>query len=77
MPGVVHDAVTVLARTLDKAQQKRIKSVLIGIQWDDETFSAEWSSQSTSNLCMHSVALQRKVSDECFGTETQGPGDCA
>lgn len=77
MPGVVHDAVTVLARTLDKAQQRHIKSVLIGIEWNDDTFTAEWSSQATSTLAMHSVVLQRKVSDECFGVETLGPGDSA
>jgi hypothetical protein len=42
-----------LAQTLEKANAGRIKSVYIGIQWDDDTFQGDWSQMPLTDLLMH------------------------
>ncbi len=42
-----------LAQTLEKAQAGRIHSVYIGIEWDDGTFTGDWSQMKTTDLLMH------------------------
>ena len=69
LPGVRADAVTVLARTLDKAQQGKIRSVLISIEWQDTTTECDWSSMKNDTLCYHAVTMQHQVQMEMFTRE--------
>ena len=50
----------VLHRTLNK--KDRIKAIVAVIQWDDDTFSADWSQMRVSELCMASMILTDDVS---------------
>lgn len=49
----------VLERTLDKAD--RIKAVVVVIQWDDETFDADWSIMKVGEFSMASLVLQEEA----------------
>jgi hypothetical protein len=64
LPGVRIDAVTSLSRTLDKAQQGRVKSVCISIEWDDGTFATDYSNMKMSTLCMHVASLTIDMQEE-------------
>lgn len=64
LPGVRVDAVTSLARSLDKAQQGKVKSVCISIEWEDGTFATDYSCMKMSTLCMHVASLQIDMQDE-------------
>lgn len=57
-----HTPEVVLHRTLNKV--KRIKSVVVVIQWDDETFDSDWSGQKTSELALSALHLLRVTQDE-------------
>ncbi len=69
LPGIRADAVTVLARTLDKAQQGKILSVVVSIEWQDSTTELDWSSMKNSTLCYHAVTMQEQVQREMFTRE--------
>lgn len=56
LPGVRLTPETVLHRTLDKLAH--IKSVVIVIQWNDDSFDCDWSQMRVADLCMASYALQ-------------------
>lgn len=56
-----------LAQTLEKAQAGKIKSVYIGIQWEDDTFVADWSSMTRSELASHALLAQSNALEEIRG----------
>jgi hypothetical protein len=58
-PGAPLTPEVVLNRTV--AKLGRLKSVVIVLQWDDETFDCDWSSMKTSELCMAKEVLQIQV----------------
>lgn len=64
LPGTELSPEVVLHRTLAKID--RIKAVTIVIQWDDESFDADWSSMKTSELCMAAILLQGTTQDIIF-----------
>lgn len=69
LPGVRTDAVTVLARTLEKAQAGKVASVFISIEWNDTTVEADWSNMKIMTLCYHQQCLQHAVQRELFPDE--------
>lgn len=69
LPGVKPDAVTVLARTLDKAQQGELKSVYISLQWKDDSYSSDWSSMQRFELAMHQSFIHNDAQLELWGPE--------
>mgnify|MGYP001570167661 CR=1 FL=1 len=64
LPGTELSPTVVLHRTLAKVD--RIRAVTIIIQWDDETYDADWSSMKVSELSLASVVLQKTVTDTMF-----------
>jgi hypothetical protein len=56
-----------LAQTLEKANAGRIKSVYIGIQWDDDTFVGDWSQMPLRDLLMHAKRCEAEA-DSVFRT---------
>ena len=44
-----------LARSLEKAKAGKIKSVYIGIQFEDGSFDADWSLMAISELATHAT----------------------
>ena len=48
----------VLARSLDKA--KKMRGVIVVIQWDDHTVDCDWSNMRLSDLCF----LERRFHQE-------------
>jgi hypothetical protein len=62
MPGTKLAPSVVLHRTLNKID--RIKSVVVVIQWDDDTYDVDWSSQKVSDLAFGNVILTRVVNEE-------------
>lgn len=61
-PGSRVSPEVLLHRTLDKV--KRIKAVTAIIQWDDDTYSCDWSSMKVSELCMAEKILAIEVFKE-------------
>jgi hypothetical protein len=64
LPGIKVDPVTVLAQTLEKARNGQLKSVYIGLQWEDDSFDADWSTMKRSDLCTHAVVAQHHAQSE-------------
>lgn len=62
LPGTKLTPEVLLHRTLGKLA--RIKNVAIIIQWDDNTFDADWSSMTMSEFCMAAAILQMEAQDE-------------
>lgn len=62
MPGTRLTPDTVLGRTLTKVEH--IKAVAIVIQWQDETFSVDWSQMKVSELAMASKVLDINATRE-------------
>lgn len=56
--------VVALAQSLEKAQAGRIKSVYIGIQWEDDSFDADWSNMPKHDLAMHTLVAQKTAREE-------------
>lgn len=56
-----------LAQTLEKAQAGKIKSVYIGIQWEDDTYAADWSNMPRHDLAMHVMHAQKEAREEGLG----------
>jgi hypothetical protein len=54
----------VLARTMEKCAAGKIRSVYIGIEFDDETFDADWSQMLCSKLTTHAMVAQKLAMDE-------------
>lgn len=64
LPGTTRTAVNALASTLEKAQAGKIKSIYIGIQWDDDTFCGDWSSMPRKDLAVHALIAQQNALNE-------------
>ncbi len=67
LPGTKLTPEVALHRTLNKLG--RIKSVVIVIQWDDDTYATDWSQMKTSELCMSSMVLNKNVTDTVFSED--------
>lgn len=65
LPGTRLTPEVVLHRTLNKLDQ--IKSVIVIIQWDDESHEIDWSQQPTSAMCTSVVALQYQAAKLLMG----------
>lgn len=64
LPSAERAVVTALASTMEKAQAGHVKSVYIGIQWEDDTFDADWSSMTRADLAAHALVAQSKAMKE-------------
>ena len=64
LPGTRRTAVVALASTLEKARAGRIKSVYIGIEWDDGTFCGDWSNMERRDLATHALMAQKNALDQ-------------
>ena len=62
LPGSKVSPEVLLHRTLDKLD--RIKSIVMIIQWDDDSYACDWSSLKISELCMAEKILSLDVEDE-------------
>lgn len=67
LPGTRLTPEVVLHRTMNKVA--RIKSVVIVVQWDDETFDADWSQMKASELAMAALLLSKQATDIIVGAE--------
>lgn len=64
LPNCRLTAEVCLARTLEKAQAGRIKSVYIGIEFDDGSFDSDWSSMKCTDLATHAAIAQHMAIQE-------------
>ena len=64
LPGVRHDAVTVLARALEMAQAGLIRSVVVSMEWDDRSFGDNTSTMDKHTLAAHALHVQKVAMDE-------------
>jgi len=64
LPGTRLTPEVVLHRTMNKLEH--IKAVVVIIQWDDETFSIDWSQMKVSDMAMSSVILNQTTTDVVF-----------
>lgn len=64
LPGTTRTAVNALAATLEKAQAGKVKSVYIGIQWEDDTFCGDWSAMPRKDLAVHALMAQKNAMAE-------------
>ena len=64
MPNTKLTVDVVLHRTLQKSD--KLKSVIVIMQWDDDSMSMDWSSQQTRDMCMASKVLDRKIQNELY-----------
>lgn len=62
LPGAKLSPEVLLHRTLNKLDC--IKSVVVIIQWDDESFACDWSTMKISELCMAEKVLSLSVADD-------------
>jgi hypothetical protein len=60
-PGNPATPLQVLARTFDKAQQGKLKSVYVAIQWADGSFNNDWSTMSTTDMMMHIKTAEKQL----------------
>lgn len=56
LPGTKLSPEVVLHRTL--AKRDRIKAVIVAIQWDDDSFSVDWSMMQSSTFCFGATVVQ-------------------
>jgi hypothetical protein len=66
LPGAVRTPQVLLAQTEEKLP--RIKALAMVIQWDDDTFSGDWSSMNVAELNLAVLQLQEEAKDVFFGT---------
>lgn len=59
LPGTKLSPEVVLHRTLNKL--KRIKNVVVIIQWDDDSMDIDWSEMKASELAMASLLLSQQA----------------
>ena len=64
LPGTKLTPEVVLHRTLTKLAH--IKSVVVVIQWDDDSVDCDWSSMKVSELCMGAMALDEEARKELY-----------
>lgn len=60
-PGARRTPEVALAQTLEKAKAGHIKSVYIGIQWEDDSFVGDWSNMPVHDLQLHARVCQREA----------------
>lgn len=72
LPGTKLTPEVVLARTLEKAP--RIKSVVVVVMWDDDTFDTDWSQMQVSEFCMASKILDKEVGSRLVPDDDEGKG---
>ncbi len=66
LPGTKLTPEVVLARTLEKAQAGRIKSVVVVVEWmdggeDDQNFAVDWSNMPVGTMLCHAALLDAKA----------------
>ena len=59
----------VLARTLEKAP--RIKGVIVAIQWDDDSWSYDWSQMPLRDIAFGTLVWQEKFAHEAIPAATR------
>ena len=59
LPGTRLSATTVLYRTVEKLP--RIKSVVVGIQWDDGSVDMDWSQMTVADLVWVGKRIEREI----------------
>lgn len=64
LPGTRLTPEVVLHRTLTKTA--RIKSIVVVIQWDDDSIDCDWSSMKVSDLCMGAMVLDEEARKEMY-----------
>lgn len=69
LPGATLSPQVLLHRTLNKTA--RIKAVAVIIQWDDNSFSCDWSSMKMSELCMAEKIFALDVTRHIGGSESE------
>lgn len=69
MPGAERTAAVTLHQTIEKLP--RIKAITMVIQWDDDSFSCDWSCQKVSEICMASMILDIDVRKVVGGENVQ------
>lgn len=67
LPGTPLTPEVVLHRTLNK--KDRIKSVVVVIQWDDDSFATDHSLQSVASLSMAARMVDKLVDRTMFDRE--------
>lgn len=65
LPGTKLTPEVVLHRTLNKAP--RIKALAVVIQWDDDSYDADWSMMKTSELVMAALVLDENARNTAMG----------
>lgn len=73
LPGTTLTPEVLLHRTLSKAS--RIKAVTVVIQWDDDSFDADWSSMKTSELVMAALVLDENARNTAMGRTANNAPD--
>lgn len=68
LPNTKLTPVVVLARTLEKAQHGKLKSVYIGLHWADrDEFDYDYSLMPVRDLSMHRLVIDRRLQNVAFG----------
>ena len=70
LPGTKLTPEVVLHRTLQKLEH--IKAVTVMIQWNDDSYDADWSQMKVSELCMAERQLHLNI-DETLHGKNQKP----
>jgi hypothetical protein len=75
LPGTRATPDVVLGQSLEMARAGELKSVYLGLEWKDGTFTGMWSNQCVSTLCVHSMMASRLTQQELFegGNTYHGP----
>ncbi len=60
---VRRDPVVTLAQSLEKAQAGKVKSVMVSIQWQDDSMSCDYSQMRRSDLVSHAFNTQCEAHD--------------
>lgn len=69
LPGTVLTPEVVLHRTLQEVEH--ISSIVVLIQWKDDSVSMDWSEQENQDLAMKSTVIQGHVYRQLFGIEEE------
>jgi hypothetical protein len=69
LPGTKLTPEVVLHRTINKLD--RIKGVFVVIQWDDETFDADWSQMKVSELALAALLMSHEVTKVATGNDAE------
>lgn len=68
LPNTRLTPTVVLARTLEKAQHGKLKSVYVGLHWADrDEFDYDYSLMPVRDLSMHRLVIDRRLQNVAFG----------